>query len=353
MKKQRIFGLDVIRSVAIIFVLFSHSRFFLIEFYPRLSALSIFGYFGVEIFFVLSGLLIGKILIKLTLKEWNMIDLLKFWIMRWMRTLPNYYLFLITYFILYSKIFSLKCFDVRYFFFVQNLYHPHPSFFPEAWSLSVEEWFYLLFPFFLFIITKKHKDPKKSFFVSTILFIFIFSFLRLFYVFFLNPVWDEGIRKVVICRLDSIPIGALFAWIDHYCPSLFKQRKIVFLGCLCLSVSVIFYFLNKDGSLFLKSFYFFLTDFFFAMFLPFFSKIESSPCSFANVFTYISKISYSIYLVNLSLVYIFLKNFLAVSSLNQSFFTLFLYWILTFSISSLIYKVWEEPIMEFRYKLFK
>ena len=58
--KNRNFGLDVIRFFAIWLVLLQHGGFTII---PNLQGLKIGG-FGVEIFFVLSGYLIGGILIK-------------------------------------------------------------------------------------------------------------------------------------------------------------------------------------------------------------------------------------------------------------------------------------------------
>jgi peptidoglycan/LPS O-acetylase OafA/YrhL len=62
-EKDRNFGLDLVRAVAILLVLTSHGRFLLPEF-PGKILLANGGFFGVELFFVLSGFLIGTILIK-------------------------------------------------------------------------------------------------------------------------------------------------------------------------------------------------------------------------------------------------------------------------------------------------
>ena len=126
----------------------------------RYKYINFFIFDGVSIFFVLSGFLIGGILIKL-LKE-NILNsklIITFWVRRWFRTLPNYFLILIILILLdsiYNENFSFYSYK-RYFLFSQNLFSKHPGFFPEAWSLSVEEWFYLLIPIIIFISIKNNK----------------------------------------------------------------------------------------------------------------------------------------------------------------------------------------------------
>ena len=66
---NRNIGLDVIRTIAIFMVIVSHGRHILhfdsVIFGQGLWRLSIFGYYGVELFFVLSGFLIGRILVDM------------------------------------------------------------------------------------------------------------------------------------------------------------------------------------------------------------------------------------------------------------------------------------------------
>ena len=140
------------RALAILSVLFAHTVFLLpFSSKTQISFLSFFGFIGVEIFFVLSGYLIGKILIGLYSNHpVNTKTTFYFWIRRWFRTLPNYYLALIVsaaVFYISNKAFVFSGpFYLQYFVFSQNLYSAHPDFFILAWSLSVEEWFYLLLP---------------------------------------------------------------------------------------------------------------------------------------------------------------------------------------------------------------
>lgn len=96
--KHRIFGLDVIRAIAILLVLFSHSTILL---FPDkdttlLTIIRFFGTIGVDLFFVLSGFLIGGIILKqLVLGKTALKSFVYFWIRRWFRTLPNYFLILL------------------------------------------------------------------------------------------------------------------------------------------------------------------------------------------------------------------------------------------------------------------
>lgn len=143
--KDRIFGLDILRAAAILFVLYSHGRP-LIASYVNKNVFNIFSLDGVTLFFVLSGFLIGRILIKIYFKEspltWK--DSWSFWVRRWFRTVPPYFIMLciLLVFAFIQGTFTNTNF-LQYFLFIQNLWYSHPSFFPEAWSLTLEEWFYL------------------------------------------------------------------------------------------------------------------------------------------------------------------------------------------------------------------
>jgi peptidoglycan/LPS O-acetylase OafA/YrhL len=145
---NRIFGLDVLRFLAIFMVLLGHSLAFVPE--PIKKSVHPVMLDGVAIFFVLSGFLIGGILIRILNKE-NAItfpNLVDFWKIRWMRTRPAYLvvlIFLLCYTaIVYPDKIPPQWF--KFFFFAQNLFVQRPGFFAEAWSLSIEEWFYLSVP---------------------------------------------------------------------------------------------------------------------------------------------------------------------------------------------------------------
>lgn len=169
---NRIFGLDLLRCIAILLVLLTH---FLESITPNNLTHFYYKYLfidGVSLFFVLSGFLIGTILIKNFLKYGiSLTTLLNFWKRRWFRTLPNYYLvilFVLTFNCFYKNI-DISFADVlRRVTFTQNFYLLDENYykkFPEGWSLAIEEWFYLLIPSCLFIILYTLKNHIHTLFL--------------------------------------------------------------------------------------------------------------------------------------------------------------------------------------------
>lgn len=362
---NRIYGLDILRALAIIFVVAGHGEYLMPR--GRYKYINFFLFDGVSIFFVLSGFLIGGILIK-ELKE-NRLNsklIINFWIKRWFRTLPNYFLIL-TILILLNSVFNnnFNIYDYkRYFLFSQNLFSAHPDFFPEAWSLSVEEWFYLLIPIALFISIKGIKISIDNSVLFTA-FIIIIS-ITLFRYFRYNTltidefsVWDKTFRKQVFTRLDSLMYGVIGAYIYCHNVLFWNKYRVQFLVLgLTLFIFMKFYlFAFKDFGLYNCVFSFSFSSIATLFTLPYLSSVEKGNGFFFKLLTYTSLISYSMYLVNLTLVQKWILGNIEWSILenfNGYFFLLTrysLYWLLTISISILIYKYFEIPIMNLRDKI--
>ena len=217
----RIFGLDIIRAVAILIVVVVHGSFFLKD-----SFLEDFPYFpmldGVELFFVLSGFLIGGILLREinSSENFRIVQLFHFWKRRWFRTLPAYYLILLVnyLFVRYEIVNeSINEFNYSFLIFTQNFISPFYGFFWESWSLSVEEWFYIITPIILYLFLRIF--PAKLTFILTTLLMIVLPFVYRLYNydesidFFW---WDVAFRKTVVSRLDSIGYGLLAAWVFYY-----------------------------------------------------------------------------------------------------------------------------------------
>jgi len=119
---DNIFGLDFMRTIAILMVLFGHC----LSIYPPTQSLIyqvglFFGFLGVEVFFVLSGFLVGRMLCQLYVDDdFSIKKVLGFLKRRSFRILPNYYLVLILNIII-SFIVGYAVADWwTYFFFLQN-----------------------------------------------------------------------------------------------------------------------------------------------------------------------------------------------------------------------------------------
>ncbi len=137
---RRNIGLDVLRAAAISMVFLVHG--------VGLEGKPLVGEFGtgVDLFFVLSGFLIGRIYFRSTRADAAVpFSLLGFWRARWWRTLPPYLVALVVYAVVRATVAPKQApLDWHYLFFLQN-YFGVPAFGP-SWSLCVEEHFYLLLP---------------------------------------------------------------------------------------------------------------------------------------------------------------------------------------------------------------
>jgi peptidoglycan/LPS O-acetylase OafA/YrhL len=115
MTQNRIFGLDFIRVIAVFAVIIAHAG------YNEIFGVK-FGMMAIESFFVMSGFLIGEMLIRDFKGGFTFSDLKKFWVKRWFRTLPLYY------FILFFKFFFINPNNIGlnilyYVFFLQNNFY--------------------------------------------------------------------------------------------------------------------------------------------------------------------------------------------------------------------------------------
>ncbi|SFV01850.1 Peptidoglycan/LPS O-acetylase OafA/YrhL, contains acyltransferase and SGNH-hydrolase domains [Polaromonas sp. YR568] len=246
----RNFWLDACRSLAIIMVLASHGRHFLIPAWKDAAIFRLGGFLGVELFFVLSGFLIGNIVWSSfkqagTGHKW----VLSFMIRRWLRTLPTYYLFLfINALLIGGAVSGGHVADLLPFvLFTQNLAWPHPVVFGEAWSLSVEEIFYLILPISLVLFGHIFSSKKAAFLSVVALLLLLPLVARTIAVGISEPSWDAGIRKVVVFRLDALMIGVLTSWLLYERPPLTRIMRVSFL-LLSLSIvtgAVTFFLLNE------------------------------------------------------------------------------------------------------------
>jgi peptidoglycan/LPS O-acetylase OafA/YrhL len=355
--KSRVFGLDLLRFFAILFVVFGHSMILVPSQYKK--SLQIIVLDGVSIFFVLSGFLIGGILIKQLEKNKPSFKLLlNFWNRRWLRTLPMYLIVLsfLSIFTYVMKPERLPDQLWKYYLFVQNFFVTQPPFFSESWSLSVEEWFYLLIPSLIFTFLYLFKGSvKKAFLVVIIFVILLVTFYRL-YAFQQVDIdsFREGSHFLmqVSTRLDSIMYGVLAVFISHYYPLVWQKFNSVF---LMLSGVVLLYFLKMrmdyEFSVWVPT----LKSVAVVLMLPYLSNWKQFNSPFNTWITNISLISYSMYLINLNVViHVIIKfmindNLLKRHQVESDWILEYgLFWVLTIGISFLLYKYVEVPFMNLR-----
>ena len=299
--------LDFCRALAIALVLLSHGRRLLMPLFPCLDVLKFGGFLGVELFFVLSGFLIGRILLNHLQQEPGFSWVPKFWLRRWARTLPAYWFYVGLNLVLLAigwrtaGDFSLW----RYLTFTQNLVSAHPSFMPEAWSLSIEELFYFGTPLLMTSLAIS-RGGERGFIASATLTLLIFFALRTGITLTINPEFDEGLRKVALLRLDAIAIGLLLAWWLRPHGSLASGGTPsgwwIALGLICFLAAAALTMLPNawiEGSLLLKLALFPMAGFGAAALIGW-GLPRRLPDLIARTGSFIAAISYSAYLANLA-----------------------------------------------------
>ncbi len=215
-RESRAAGLDLVRSLAILMVLMAHGGGAIAFWYEVTAPVWIvgWGFFGVELFFVLSGFLIGRLLLRIIQRKPTIRAWLVFLTRRWIRTLPLYFLCLIVLAVVWPPKFwepdQQELARVLPWFatLTQNLAWPMVSpWFGATWSLTIEEWFYLLFATLL--LTGVARFGRRWFWISVIVFLIGPLLLRLGMP--AGGPWDEVTRKVVFYRLDAIAFGVAAA----------------------------------------------------------------------------------------------------------------------------------------------
>jgi peptidoglycan/LPS O-acetylase OafA/YrhL len=229
--------INTLRAVAILAVMLSH-------WLPKESVIQKsfpFGFWGVNMFFVISGFLITGILLKSRIDfekdqtKSRFQSILRFVYRRSLRIFPLYYVTLIPFYI-----FDLNGFrdnfinHVSYLsniqFFVQNSMQGGLS---PRWSLAVEEQFYLLWPFLIMFLPTKY---FTRIFLSFIVIAFLFRigvqmyYPEKLYFQFLTPSNIDAFSVGAILALVKSNLDVDFKWITR----LFKFNSFAFLSFVFL-----------------------------------------------------------------------------------------------------------------------
>ncbi len=298
LSKDRNIGLDLVRCLAISLVLAGHG-------YEMLGLpVQPLGYFGVELFFVLSGFLIGGILLSRFNQSYGMPAIVGFWKRRWFRTLPNYFLFLAITLCIAFVAGKLSVHFLPYLVFLQCFLRRETPLMPESWSLCVEEWFYFIFPIWLFMFARLAKTKRSASLTATVSFVALILSLRILAA-IITPLstdsWDHYFRSVTLLRLDAIGIGVLLAYVNKYHAKIIEQHRFV-LFCAGFAGIIAVYFLCNKSVFFDRVFMFTATSVSYALLLPFFIFAKFGNRKANYLISHYSIISYSVYLCHFSLV---------------------------------------------------
>jgi peptidoglycan/LPS O-acetylase OafA/YrhL len=352
------------RTIAILMVVAGHIKWI----YPTAnalvaSALDVFAFLGVEVFFVLSGFLIGKIVYHLFVDHLYDFDALKWFLKRrWWRTLPGYYLVLVINALLAWLLWPSGINLTKYFLFLQNFSSAMPAFFPESWSLSVEEFSYFLLPLVLVAGSRiKSTKSKSNFFVLVVALLIAmgFCFRWMFYIQTHNTdlsIWNSSVKPIVIYRFDSIFLGILASWFSIRFPSLWSKQKVfasglgmVLLASMFVGVGY-FRWLIDTHPIFWNVFYFPLVSLSVVFFMPFLSGWKKTDYFIARWVQWISIRSYSIYLLHYSLLMQLMKNFWVINpdDTNKQYLFTFIYLAILLILSHVFYSFYEKPMTDFR-----
>lgn len=362
---KRVFGLDLMRAVAIALVVFSHISWIR----PNAQGLipdvmGIAGVLGVEIFFVLSGFLIGRIIYRLYLSDdFSFKTVLYFWVRRWFRTLPNYYLALIinTCVVAYLG-YNLPDKLWTYVVFIQNFATEMPSFFVESWSLSIEEFAYIIGPLLLYftLFIKIKISKSRQFLYITLLILLVFMLTKWIYA--INDDvktmthWNSNLKAIVIYRIDAIYYGVIAAYISIIKPTFWKRSKyiafVLSMLILCLlNVAVpLKNIFIETHPVFWNLWYLPLNSIAILLALPILSQWHKAPKLISRPITFISLISYAIYVLHYSIILQLMKHKWATQNLPRLdvFIYILTYLSITIVSAYLVYRLFEKPMTNLR-----
>lgn len=351
--RKRVFGLDLLRAFAIFFVVHGHGKHYLdgtaLNFIEQIP----FPH-GVDIFFVMSGFLIGRSFLTHMEKNNGTVGwpkTLSFYARTALRIVPNYLFILIVYYFLVrfqaingnTQAFPLW----RFATFTQNLFTPFWDFYWESWSLPVQWWFYILFPLTL-VLSCRFFKPKKSTPVICLVFLAVSLVFRMSIS---DKVvdsfsWDVWIRRTVASRCDNVFIGVFFAWIRVYFPNFWDKQavKCFIAGVILLVISIIIP--GHIGSIYSNVLYLTLSALSAALWFPVFSKIQSYKTRLGSMVSRLSILSYAMFLTNLMMVQIIDVN--CPRLVSHGILAYFVYWLITIAASYFLYIFVEKPFVKLR-----
>ena len=251
--KSRLPQIDFLRGVAILLVIGRHGPLDARQtgwMLPISGWWARFGWTGVDLFFVLSGFLVGGLLFN-ELKTYSKLDVGRFLIRRGFKIWPAYFIYLGFVFLVLSYeshggfLGAAKSLLPNVLHLQNYLGTPRA----HTWSLAVEEHFYLLLPFVLLWVIRPQKQGEKLHSIPAIPIIavclmVVCTLWRCFDAFFQHPISGEFLLTPTHLRIDSLFCGVLLSYWFHFQPEVLAPiarhpRRFLLLGLALVSPMMI------------------------------------------------------------------------------------------------------------------
>ncbi len=348
-------------------MLWSHAGPLLPDTWPNVLSANWFrpGFWGVTIFFAISGfLIIGQLLDVVMDRRQETIKV--FVLRRWFRTVPTYWILLgllsCTGFVIWFGWRSLLLNAL----FIQGPMIGIPVLLPVSWSLVIEEWSYLLYAVFaalLLFCRRRYQLPRslmeRSFLVLLLFLPCLSGALRW-------SVMDQGasvqmIKQGLFSQIDALSYGGLLAWWMRRSPENFDRLArsgnvvlpILIIVICGVSTSVPDLFRNvldplPEASRLWVAFGFYPTVGFLASALIVSSwkfRYSFLPVSMRRAFRELSRCSYSVYLLHMPLASLLMQFNMPIV------LRLITYFLGSIGIGSLCWQCLERPFMRLRTKV--
>jgi peptidoglycan/LPS O-acetylase OafA/YrhL len=211
---KREIELDFVRGIAILLVLtFHYQRFDPLPLPHWAQVVMSFGWCGVDLFFVLSGFLVGGLMMK----EWRAtggVEVGRFLKRRAFKIWPSYYLYLAVVAVLHVRPFAE--FFWQNFFNVQNYWKTSLS---HTWSLAVEEQFYLGVAALMALWTSR-KWSAQALLITCLVLAVVVEIDRSVLL-----MHGQRVYPYTHTRIDAMLLGVSLAAVRHFWPAWFARLQ--------------------------------------------------------------------------------------------------------------------------------
>lgn len=224
MQTNRNHGLDTLRALAIVLVMLHHYVLFVSR-DNTFGWIGDIGWVGVDLFFALSGYLIGNQIFA-ALRTGNDFSLPRFYARRLLRTLPNFYVVLALYFLWPWFCHGLKLPPLWEFLtFTQNINLTPGTAFSHAWSLCIEEQFYMLLPALALLCAGLRLSLRWTWTMVALAFVAGMLVRGVLWHEFIYTQWGyfKYIYYSTFCRFDELVAGVGLALVRNFHPRLWQR----------------------------------------------------------------------------------------------------------------------------------